>query len=193
MTSSTDFRPHLIRSQEWVVGLIVGVQDDQWTLPTPCTEFDVRALVEHLLAVQGRTHALATVGTVEGLPTQIELPAADVAGEYRRLAKQASDAWASWSESDMRERTVAHPAGTIPGGVAAGMYADENVVHGWDLAVATSQDAEAPAGLAEPLLELMQARMPAQRPPFLPFADAVEPGPDAGPTERLANWMGRSR
>ncbi len=69
---------------------------------------------------------------------------------------------------------------------------DENVVHGWDLAVATGQAAEAPAGLAEPLLALMSGVMPAQRPPFVPFADAVTPRPDAGPTERLANWMGRS-
>jgi hypothetical protein len=39
----------------------------------------------------------------------------------------------------------------------------------------------------------MQAAMPANRPPAVPFADAVESSPDAGPTERLANWMGRSR
>lgn len=189
---TTDFRPLLTQSQEWVATLIAGIRDDQWHLSTPCTEFDVTQLVEHLFAVQDRTRGLATSGNVDGLPTALELPAHDVAHEFRRLAEQASDAWATWSEADLAERTVVHPAGTIPGGVAAGMYADENVVHGWDLAVATGQAAEAPAGLAGPLLALMSGVMPAQRPPFVPFADAVTPRPDAGPTERLANWMGRS-
>ena len=73
------------------------------------------------------------------------------------------------------------------------MYADEHLTHGWDLAVATGQDSEAPTGLAEPVLAFMQGAMPAKRPPMVPFKDAVEPRPEAGATEQLANWMGRSR
>lgn len=81
----------------------------------------------------------------------------------------------------------------IPGSAAVALYADEHLTHGWDLAVATGQDSEAPDGLVEPVLAFMQGAMPAKRPPFVPFADAVQSRPDAGPTERLANWMGRSR
>ncbi len=193
MTPPGDFRPALARAQEWVAELIAGVRDDQWHEPTPCTEFDVTALVEHLFAVQQRIVLLATIGFVEGAPTALPLPTTDVADAFRAAAREGSHAWAAWGADELGNRTVTHPIGTIPGTAALALYTDENLVHGWDLAVATGQPSEAPADLVEPVLAVMQGALPAHRPPGVPFADAVDPRPGAGATERLANWMGRSR
>ncbi len=67
-------------------------------------------------------------------------------------------------------------------------------MHGWDLAVATGQDAEADPGLAVAALAQARQILPAAiRGGDVPFADVVEPAPDAGPTERLANWAGHRR
>ena len=193
MTPLDDFRPRLARAQEWLGDLIAGIGDDQWHLPTPCTEFDVTALVEHLLAVQRRTLLLATVRTVEGAPTALPLPDEDVAGAFRAAFAEGQRAWAEWTPEDLGSRTVVHPIGTIPGAVAVALYTNEHLVHGWDLAVATGQPSEAPADLVEPVLAFTKGALPAKRPPVMPFADAVEPAPGAGVTEQLANWLGRAR
>ena len=188
-----DLRPILTQSQHWVAGLIDGIAPDQWHAPTPCSEFDVTALVEHLLAVEERVLRLATARSVDGAPTALPLPESHVASAFRSAAEAGAQAWAQWSADELDGRTVSHPIGTVSGAYAVALYADERLTHGWDLAVATGQDSEAPAGLAEPVLAFMQAAIPAQRPPMVPFKDAVQPRPDAGATERLANWMGRSR
>lgn len=152
----------------------------------------VRDVVGHLLAVQERVRLLAADGTFGEAPTQVEVPA-DAPQAFRAAVDAALAAWDAWPAGDLGERTVLTPMGALPGAAAVSLYADENLVHGWDVAVATGQPAEAPADVAEPVLQFMSEALPAQRPPEFPFADAVEPAADAGPTERLANWTGRSR
>ena len=72
-------------------------------------------------------------------------------------------------------------------------YINEALVHGWDLAVATGQPAEADSALVEPVLAMVAEFLPAHiRVPGVPFGAVAEPRQEAGPTERLANWSGRS-
>jgi hypothetical protein len=67
-------------------------------------------------------------------------------------------------------------------------------VHGWDLAVASGQDAEAdPASATAVLVETRQVLPAEPRGGPIPFAAPVEPQHGAGPTEQLANWCGHSR
>jgi hypothetical protein len=56
------------------------------------------------------------------------------------------------------------------------------------------QDAEADADTAVATLAAARTILPAAvRGGEVPFAAVVESAPDAGPTERLANWAGRRR
>ena len=67
-------------------------------------------------------------------------------------------------------------------------------MHGWDLAVATGQHSEADPAIAEAGLAVGQQILPANfRGGPVPFAEVVASTPDAGPTERLANWAGHRR
>ena len=69
---------------------------------------------------------------------------------------------------------------------------NEVLVHGWDLAVSTGQDPEADPALARAAHEIMERALPASpRGGEVPFGPVVDSTPDAGPTERLANWCGR--
>ena len=89
---------------------------------------------------------------------------------------------------------VTVPWGRVPGRAAVWGYVREALVHGWDLAVATGQDGEADPATAEAVLAVTQQVMPAEpRGGPIPFAAPVDPRPGAGPTERLANWCGRTR
>jgi uncharacterized protein (TIGR03086 family) len=88
---------------------------------------------------------------------------------------------------------VVAPIGAMPGAQAIGVYVSEQVTHGWDLAVATGQPAEAApdlVALAERSIRAVLDGLPRGGP--VPFGPVVEPAADAGPTERLAAYQGRS-
>jgi len=102
--------------------------------------------------------------------------------------------WQAPAGDAILDRAVTAPWGRVPGRVAMYGYLSETLVHGWDLAVATGQPAEAPTEIAEASLAAAPRLLPAEpRGGHVPFAPPVQPAPDAGPTERLANWSGRAR
>jgi uncharacterized protein (TIGR03086 family) len=101
---------------------------------------------------------------------------------------------AVWADDTLLDRPTTVPWGTLPGRATIWGYLNEALVHGWDLAVATGQDPEADPALVGAALAAVQRFLPADmRGGEIPFNPVVEPAPDAGPTERLANWSGHRR
>lgn len=191
-----DFRSNLNAAQQWASELVGNVRPEQLSDPTPCSEFTVAQLIEHLLAVQERITSMASSGTIGDVPSQIALTTDSPGEDFDRRARAGADAWDAWSADDLWSRTVTAPFGTVPGGAAVMMYASENLAHGWDLAVATGQPSEADPQVVAPILAGMKRALPAEprgAEVGIPFAPVVESAPDAGPTEQLANWAGRSR
>ena len=192
-TATTDPRPLYDGALSWALGVVRGVRPEQLTDATPCTELDVRGLLSHLVATVQRAAALGRGEDAATVPWQAPHPPADDwAGAY---ADAIEAMWAVWRAPDADlDHPVRAPFGTVPGGAALMAYTCETLVHGWDLAVATDQDTEADAAVAEPVLALMQRFLPAEpRGGRVPFAAPVPPREEAGPTERLANWCGRAR
>ncbi|NUP26481.1 MAG: TIGR03086 family protein [Nocardia sp.] len=189
MTQIPDFRSDLAAAQEWVAGLMAAVRPDQWSSPTPCTEFDVRALLEHLSCHPAKLVATATGADPRRLPSRAEIDNDQPGEDY---LKRAGAALGHWSDDALLTRTVTAPWGEAPGGLAIGGYLMETVAHGWDLAVATGQPAEAdPVLVAKAQAIADRALTDDFRGPESPFGVRVEPRPDAGPTERLAAFLGR--
>ncbi len=185
-----DVREPLTRAQAWIAGLLAGVRNDQLVLPTPCPEFDVDRLVRHLYGVADRMEAMGHGRPAESVPAFVNALPADVADGYRERTIRAQQ---SWVDDAALSRPVTAPWGTMPGGVVLAVYLTEHLTHGWDLAVATGQDAEADADLAELGLRSAGIAIPPEpRGGPMPFGPVVEPAPGAGPTERLANYLGRS-
>jgi uncharacterized protein (TIGR03086 family) len=170
-----------------VTSLLGAAREDQHPLPTPCDEFDVVTLSAHLIGTVGRIIAIAEVGSPDSVP-----PIADVhdADTFAQLAARAHDVWV---DDALLDRSVVAPWGESTGRLALWAYINEALVHGWDLAVATGQPAEADPALVEPTAGVVAELIPAAiRVPGVPFSAVVVPRADAGPTERLANWSGRS-
>ncbi|WP_072686849.1 TIGR03086 family metal-binding protein [Rhodococcus marinonascens] len=187
--TTTDPRPLYREALTWTTGLIAGIRPDQLTAATPCTEFDVRALLGHLVTTVEVARAIAEGGdpsTITDVVTGI--PEDGFADAYRSAADRM---FPTWTDAGLDTDVIA-PWGTVPGRVAIWVYINETLVHGWDLATATGQPPETRPELAESVLAVARHALPAEaRGGQMPFAAVVEPLPTAGPTERLANWSGR--
>ena len=119
---------------------------DQLANPTPCTEYDVRALLNHLLFWGP---ALAGAGDKEVVPppaateSEVDLVTGDWRGDLLAVLDRITSAWApaaAWEGVTGMGGSYEMPA-TVIGDMITG----ELVVHGWDLAVATGRRLDVPA------------------------------------------------
>ena len=185
-----DLRKALARTQGWVAELLAGVTAEQLSLPTPCAEFDVAQLVGHLYGVADRVEAMGHGRPAASVPAFVDALPEDLVGGYRERTARSQEAWA---DEESLSRVVVAPFGPLPGAQVIGVYVSEQLTHGWDLAVATGQPAEAApdlAALGEQSIRAVLDALP--RGGVVPFGPVVEPAPDAGPTGRLAAYLGRS-
>ncbi|MCR1784645.1 TIGR03086 family protein [Nocardioides carbamazepini] len=117
--------------------LVASVGDDQLTLPTPCTQYAVGDLVDH---IGGLALAFAGAARKERVPGAEQGGSGDASrlgpdwreGVDRNLADLA-EAWRDPAAFD--GDTVAGPV-EMSGAEAASVALNEVVVHGWDLATA---------------------------------------------------------
>jgi uncharacterized protein (TIGR03086 family) len=189
MTQQTDPRPLYRDALAWVRDLAVGVPADRMNDPTPCPDWDVRAMLGHLVATVDRARVIGEGGDPNTMP-RVVTGVAD--GAWADALRVAEDKMAAvWRDDTRLDATVTVPWGRVPGRAALWGYLREALVHGWDLAVATGQDPEADPQTAGAALAETKRLMPAEpRGGPIPFAPPVEPPRDAGPTEQLANWCG---
>lgn len=123
-----------------------GVQPDQHGAPTPCPDWDVRTLVNHLLQVAS---ALNLAGRGEPVPEETwraDLLSGDWAERFEDETRQAV---AAWAHPAAPERTVTMGSFPMPAPLAASMLTSDLVIHGWDLAKATRQDYHCDDAVAE--------------------------------------------
>lgn len=190
MDQLPDFRPDLDAAQSWVTDLISAVSPAQLDAPTPCAEYDVRGLLQHISALPAKIAAVATGGNPRELPSQVAI---DEDGVGQRYGEEAGAALGAWTDDALLSTTVTAPWGPAPGAAALGGFVMETVTHGWDLAVATGQDPEADPALAAKARAIGEhALAEAPRGPGMPFGVSVEAPVGAGPTTQLAAFLGRS-
>ena len=192
MTDSTDPRPHYRTALAWVGELAARVPAGRLGDPTPCSDWDVRTLLGHLVATVDRARVIGEGGAPFSVPSIVAdvpdggWPAALVAAQRRTAAV--------WADDARLDADVTVPWGRVPGRAALLGYVREALVHGWDLAVATGQGPEADPATAAAVLAEVRTALPAEpRGGPIPFAAPVPPRPGAGPTEQLANWCGHAR
>ena len=114
---------------------------EQLDLPTPCPDWDVRALLTHLVGGNIRWAALATGeplmrGPARGGASGADMLGDDTAAAYRR---SAATLHAAWQDLALLNRQFELPICVLPGRAALNIRLLETVIHGWDLAKATGQ------------------------------------------------------
>ncbi|MCW2635016.1 MAG: hypothetical protein JWQ99_1383 [Blastococcus sp.] len=133
MTTSIDFGPQA----DEVKRVIAGVRDAQLTAPTPCDGLPVAALLHHLDTL---TVAFRGAAGKEAQPPGPQPDAAHLAADWRTSIPAQLDALAAgWREPDAWEGSTDIAGMRMPGGEVGVVALNEVLVHGWDLAAATSQ------------------------------------------------------
>ncbi|GGS96611.1 TIGR03086 family metal-binding protein [Streptomyces cinerochromogenes] len=190
-TEFIDPRPFYVRATEQAAALIKTVRPEDMDRPTPCSEFDVRGLLGHIV---GGTRRIAVVGE-GGDGLAVDPSAEGVADDgwaaaYDEVRVRVLKAW----ESDERMTTpVRVPWGEVPGHAALSGYVMEIVTHTWDLAEAIGHRDGLDPELAGFALATARAVLPDSRPrdATTPFAARRETPDGAGVHEELAAWLGR--
>ena len=170
--------------------VVGGVSAAQLSDPTPCPEWDVRTLVNHIILWTG----YSAEQRAHGESVADELMTKDFAGSpgfAADYAAQVDKAVAAWSDAAVWDRDLNVMGSQMPAADVAKMLIMETVLHGWDLATATGQDYRCSAEVAAVLMDTVteQAEMFRQ---YQGFADAV-PVPDDAPLfARALALSGRS-
>jgi uncharacterized protein (TIGR03086 family) len=186
----TDPRPIHHRAMAQTEAIVAAVKPGQLGLPTPCAEYDVRALLSHIIGGLNRVAIFGEGGDGLARPARADgVPDDGWPDAYRAAAQRARAAWADDAKLDA---VVEVPWGKIPGRFAIVGYIQEILTHGWDLAHATGQPAEGDPELASfALASAKQVLPPEARGGDIPFGPVVAVPSDAGPYAQLAAWLGR--
>lgn len=161
-----------------------GVRDDQLTLPTPCAEYDVHGLLDHLFQVIINFQVLGAKGESDfGAP--VERLGDDRRERFDTEIAKLIEAWGAPGAEDGLTGGMRIPARTV-GAMALG----DLTVHSWDLARATGQPYEPDAAVVRMLNDEFAALAPTARSMNV-FGEAFPVGEDATPFEVLLALTGR--
>lgn len=156
---------------------IASVKPDQGPLPTPCPDYDVARIVDHLVGWATSFAARLTGGSFEGDPNDFHV-GNDPAGEFRQAAQTIVAAYREGGGESER----------LPIGVLLMEFA----THGWDLATATGQPFGLDPATAQAALEMgRQMLKPEYRGPGQSFGYEVDVAESAGSVDKLVAFLGR--
>ncbi|GGX16158.1 TIGR03086 family metal-binding protein [Streptomyces chryseus] len=196
--NTTDSNPLLSRHSDALAlfgGHVHAVREDQWQASTPCTDWSVRDLVNHLTVEQLWVPPLVTERRAidEGADGGFGFdPEGDVLGDdpvaaWDRAATAAREAFAAPGALD---RTVHLSYGETPCAAYCAQMVVDLVVHAWDLARGIGADERLPADLVDFAVREVGPYSAELEKSGL-FAAPVEPPPGADVQTKLLALLGR--
>ena len=166
--------------------IVSGVRTDQLDSPTPCSDWELRALLAHTIGVVINMGRGASGTDLLDSVNEVRL-ADDPGAQFRSEADRTLAAWIAHGP----EGEVNIGAGPMP--VSAGLSINvlDTATHSWDIARATGQDANLPDALASTALVAAQVVVSDEVRGFAGIEPAVPVKDDASPTDRLVAFLGR--
>jgi uncharacterized protein (TIGR03086 family) len=173
----------------WVGELMTATRPRELDTRTPCEDFTVRHLMGHLLGTAYRGLGTAQRVSTRGIPHVVtDVPDDELAARYATSATSIRHAWSHLAATDQ----VTAPWGPCTALEAARGFTIETVTHGWDLAVATGQPSDAPAGIADRCVTYAASVIP-DRLRGVMYDAPIVGSESRSPTERLAHLLGHKR
>jgi uncharacterized protein (TIGR03086 family) len=176
-----------------------AVRPGQWAWPTPCTQWTVRELVNHMTRGNLSYAQLLEGGTAADFLQHRDADAlgTDPAGAYTRSVRACATAF---TEPGALDRVLDYPLGAVTGRQALGVRTADSIIHTWDLARAIGADERLDAGLVTWVSDHLKdiyaglAETPVAAVTTRRFF-AAPPGAvadDASPQDQLLHLMGRT-
>ena len=187
MSDDADPLTLLERALAQTSAVIAAIPGAQAGLATPCPAWDVRALVRHLVGQDLRNFLVAATGGTADWQAPADELGEDWAEQFR---DRAARLMAVWRAADPDEQVAMPGGGRAPLRARADHQIAELAMHGWDLVVATGQQAGLDPALAEHALAWSRRML---RPEYRgsAFGPEVPVEQDAPAYQRLAGWFGR--
>lgn len=166
------------RASEWTLGRVAGT-DGKLSSATPCVEWVVSELLNHMLDTQR-----FFVGTARSVdisppsPTPPSLLGDDPVADFEQAR---SEIMSAFGEDGVIAKT----------GPSLGIAFSDQLLHGWDLAMATEQDGKMPDGLAEAAYEAIHGRFSDEERKGI-FGPEIAIPAGASAQDKLLAYTGRS-
>ncbi|VVJ19429.1 Epoxide hydrolase (EC [Amycolatopsis camponoti] len=179
--------PLLASAHQALRSATAGVTD--WSLPTPCVEWNVTQVLQHAGGDQ-QGYAASITGE-PGPDFNPFAPSGELADAPEFLEPKMAAAAAAFAtvSPDAEAVPTPLPQGALPAAVAMGAAALDAAVHAWDIAIATGQESPLTTEMAEALLPV--AKQLAEPLRGFAYAPALTPHPDDDAAAELLRYLGR--
>jgi uncharacterized protein (TIGR03086 family) len=162
--------------------VLAALKPDDAGKQTPCREFDVASLTDHLM------NSITVIGTAAGAELPDRDVGAPVEAQVMSAARPTLDAWRRRGLDGM----VSVGPNEAPAAVMAGILSLEFVVHAWDYASATGQRVDAPDSLCEYVLELSHGIITPEGRATVGFDAPIDVPAGSAVLNRLLAYTGRA-
>jgi uncharacterized protein (TIGR03086 family) len=184
-----NMHPEMAAAAAETARVVGGVSKDQLDDPTPCTDWNVRTLLNHIILWTAYSAEQRAYGgsVADELMNKDFAAEPDFAADY---AAQVDQALKAWSDPEAWERELGVMGSGTPAADVAALLIAEMVLHGWDLATATSQEYHCDDNVAAVVLRAVQEQGDLFR-QYQGFAQPVDVAGGASTFDRALAESGR--
>lgn len=162
--------------------VLEGISAEDLTKQTPCREFDVSSLTDHLM------NSITSIGGAVGAEFPQRDTADPVEHQIMHAARLALNAW----HRRGLDGTVSLGPNETPAATMAGILSIEFLVHAWDYAAATGQRVDVPDEVSQYVLSLVHRTITPEGRATVGFDQPIELPGDAKVFDRLLAYTGRA-
>ena len=169
-----------------MIKALVGVADDQLASPTPCSEYTVGDLIDHVDLVSRGATALARHAALPGTE------AGHLAPHWRdSVTQHIRELGEAWDDPRAWQGSANVPGSDLSNETWGKITLTELIVHGWDIAKATGQSLDLPEHTLQACLDHVAKFVPNAPVPAL-WGPPVEVAPGAALLDRIVAITGRA-
>lgn len=133
---------------EYLSDQLATIRANQWGLATPCDDWDLRALVDHVAGGNWFTLAVLSGATADESLTRARQHFAYGSPTAQQAADSAAEQHVAFQAPDVLDRTWHHVAGDLTGGEILRLRLHDLIVHAWDVNQSLETFAKLPEELA---------------------------------------------